>query len=73
MTTMTKVGKGPAQVYRYEHGQGYVLAHTGEVELLIDIPALLKDLGGRALKSKRGVSKLKGGLITVQVTKRGQP
>jgi len=44
----------------------------GEIELLVDVEALIHDIGFRAMMSKSGESKLKGGAVVARVIKRRQ-
>jgi len=42
----------------------------GEIELLVDVEALIHEIGFRAMMSKSGESKLKGGAVLARVIKR---
>lgn len=44
--------------------------HVGTATLTVDLGALLRDLGPRAIASKRGVSKYRAGAIVVKITNR---
>jgi len=56
--------------YKSWHGGEEIGIEYGEIELLVDIEALAKDIGWRALVSKSGTSQLKGGAVIARVIKR---
>lgn len=66
--------------YRYDARSGVHAGHRvtvrydeiGDVEMTIDLAALIDYMGRRALVSSRGVSKLQGGMVTAKVTNRRQ-
>lgn len=62
---------GKPYPYRQHHFQKTtVVVEEGDVVVTIDVRELVLYMGGRAMASKSGVSKLQSGLITAKVTSR---
>lgn len=57
-----------------ENGVGYTTIPDGheiaDVEIIVDLPALVKRLGPQAMANKSGTSKYLSGLVIVKVLKR---
>ncbi len=68
-----KVGSAWASrnLYRDKHDR-YLRTgiEDGEIEISVDVEALVKALGYKALKSKTGTSKLQQGAVVARVVKR---
>jgi hypothetical protein len=67
---MSKRSLGRLVCATHRDEKGLLFRVDGEVELLVDVDALLKALGGRALRSACGRATLVDGAVVVQTVRR---